>query len=337
METKLKVIAETADISLDEAKLAYELADGDLERALTMIPFVEKSIIIVHGKFVCGRNNKLYGIFRLVANGKEGQLLDFGLAMSYTLNDVDSPISANPEAFKKVVDSLFKQTDNNQVQTFLAGFYHQFGAAQINQIYHLIKEEREVELRNCFSDLVGKIWGNSERVEVELETFQLTRVQCEKKGLLSNITPMDEDDIEEDVNLTIYLETEPIISAVKGKTIDKFALGDLIPLKIVDDREAGKYLGQILSNDIGIAVATIKDFYFKELSERYMVTVEFGPKINGRFMIEPSVRLASYSDVPEVDAAASTAEYQNFSTINSLLFVLLGVMLGVLIFFLLSG
>lgn len=316
METKLKVIADTADISLDEARLALELSDGDVERALEMVPYVEKSMIVVQGKFVCGRTTKLYGIFRLLGEGREGQLLDFGLAISYNLSDVDSPISANPEAFRKVVDQLFIQTETSQLHTFLTGFYENLGAAQINQIYHFIKKDDRLELTNFLAEIVGKIWGGSERVEVSAETFLFTKVQCQKKGLIEADVEETDSDESGDPNLTIYLETEPIISAVKGKTIEKFKLDELIPLRVIDSREAGRYLGQILSNDDGLAIGVLKDVYYKELSNRYVATVEFGPKINGRFMIDSSVRLATYTDIPQKEIVA-TSEEQKSSPINS--------------------
>lgn len=326
METKLKVIADTADISLDEAKLALELSDGDVERALEMVPYVEKSMIVVQGKFTCGRTTKLYGIFRFLGDGREGQLLDLGLAISYNHSDVDSPISANPEAFRKVVDQFFIQTETSQLHTFIAGFHQNLGAAEVNQIYRLIKAEDQHELINFLAEIIGKIWGGSERVEVSAETFLFTKVQCQKKGLIEEVESETETEESDDSNLTIYLDAEPIISAVKGQTIDKFKLEELIPLRVIDSREAGRYLGQILSNDDGLVVGVLKDAYYKEISGRYVVTVEFGPKINGRFMIEPSVRLASYTDIfKEEEAATQIKDRSSLPYVLSLVIVLLSL------------
>lgn len=334
METKLKIIADTADITFEEARLAFELADGQVERALEMVPYVEKSFIIIQGKFTCGRTTKLYGIFRLLGNGKDGQLIDFGLAMSYSENDVQTSIEANPEAFKKVIDQLFKHTETTQVHSFLNGFFNIIGAAQINQFYQFIKGDKKKELEEYFGTLVNKIWGNSERVETEVCTYLLTKVQCEKKGLISSETSKNTTEQTDDAGLSIYLETEPIISAVKGKTIEKFASGELIPVKIIDQREVGNYLGQMLSNNMGIAYGKVIGYLYKELSARYLVTVEFGPKIYGRFVIDPTIRLDTVKDV-ELDLN-SPVDDQNISkniSIDPALFLLLGMILMLLLFF----
>ncbi|AZR73676.1 hypothetical protein BBF96_09935 [Anoxybacter fermentans] len=333
MEAKLKIITETADISMEEAKLALELADGNVERALELVPYVEKSIVIIHGKFTLGRNTKVYGIFRLLGEGREGSLLDFGLAMSYNKDEVESPISASPEVFKKVIDQLFEQTENTQVHTFLAGFYDQIGPAQVNQIYQFIKENKDIELKNLFRNIIGKIWGSSEKVEVELETFLWTKIQCEKKGLVDEelVSKTEKDSLSS--NLTIYLDAQPIISPIKGKTIDKFALNEPIPLKIVDERELGKYLGKVISNEFGIAVGSIKGCYYNEKTDRYQVEVEFGPKINGRFIIEPSVRLATYTEIQKEFKSGEKDEDLQSSSLSPILYLLLGMILMLLIFF----
>lgn len=304
MEAKIKIVSETAGITMEDAKMALELADGVVERALELVPYVEKSIVVVHGRFVCGKQTKLHGIFRMLGQGRDGQLLDFGLAMSYTQSDIDTPITASPEVFKKIVDALFKENETSQIRSFLSGFYDRLGVAQVYQIYALAKEGMFKEVNDLFLEMVGKIWGGSERIEVETKVYLVTKVQCEKSGLLDRVDDTNQADGEEGANLTIYLETEPMISPVKGRTIDRFPPNELIPVKITDQRDAGRYLGRMLSNQFGIAFGQLKDVYYNEVSNRYQVTIEFGPKINGRFVIEPSVRLAGYADVAN-DAPAT--------------------------------
>lgn len=331
MESKLKIIAETADISQQEAELALNLADGDVERAIDLVPYVEKSIVIVHGKFTCGRNSTLKGVFRMVGHGREGLLLDFGLAMSYDKDTVEVPISTNPEAFKKVIERLFKQTENNQVHTFLAGFYEEIGPSKINKMYHLIKDENELELKSLFRDIISSIWGSSEYIKVDLEHYMMTKMQCEKKGIIQpEPEAATQEESDDEPTLSIYLETAPIISPVKGKTIEKFKPGELIPLNIIDEREAGKYLGRMLTEELGFALAKMVDCHYNEGTERYKVEVEFGPKINGRFIIEPSVRLATYSEVEE-EVIEDKPEDLNLS-VDTMLYIFLGVIIIILFF-----
>lgn len=132
-----------------------------------------------------------------------------------------------------------------------------------------------------------------------------------------------------------------MISPVKGKTIDKFAQDELIPVKIVDQREAGRYLGSILSNEHGFALGQFKDVYYNEVSSRYQVTVEFGPKMYGRFVIDPSVRLATFTDVAQTTPEQNPVEMPfTPGTINlnqtSTLILLAGLFILFFLFFILS-
>ncbi len=332
-EAKLKLIVESSGISLDEARMVLELGEGDVDRALDMVPYVEKSNLIIHGKFSLGRNIKLYGLFRLVAQGREATMLDFGLAMSYDQNEFNSPLFVTPEAFKKIIDESFKKNEVTQIHSFLAGFYEHIGASQISQMYYLIKEDQNQDLIVLFENLIEKIGGGNERLEVELKTFLMTRFQCEKKGLLEPENTITEAD-SSDSNLTIYLETEPIISPLKGKTIDKFEVDELIPLKITDNGEVGMYQRKMMSDESGLTLGMIKDIDFNEVTNRYHVTVEFRPKINGRFMVDSSVRLATYSDINSGVSKGDKVSFPELKLNN--LFIGLGIVAIIMILLILT-
>ncbi|MCK4259238.1 MAG: DUF4899 domain-containing protein [Halanaerobiales bacterium] len=333
-ESKLKYICETEAISLDEAQMALELADGEIERALELVPYVEKSMILIHGKFVFGRTQKLYGIFRVLAQGKEATLLEVSLAMSYVKNELDAPLSANPEAFQKIIEELSKETQITQVHSFLAGFYKQIKAAKISRMYHFIKEDQKQELNDLFNNLISKLGGGVEKVEVKLKTFLMTRVQCEKKGFLESESNILSNNVDSSSGLTIYLETEPIISPLKGKTIEKFSIEEFIPLKIIDHREAGTYLGKVLSDESGIAFAKIKEIQVSESSNRHHVTVEFGSKINGRFVIEPSVRIATFSGITNDANNSKTVKSTEMQSLNFIVIGALVIFLFMILFIL---
>lgn len=304
METRIQVIADAAGISYEEAQQAYELAEGDIEKALDFVRYVEKSYFALHGKFVVGKASRLYGIFNLIGLGREGQPVDFGLAVSFSPKDVEALLTASPEVFKKIVAEAYKECDSSHVHGLLVAFYEHISTAQIYQIYQFIKEGKKEELHDYFKGIMGRIFGSTERIELELHHVLMSKVQCAKNGIIprENEPVVEEGDGEP--NLTIYLDTEPIISPGKGKTIDKFRLDEMIPVRITDKRDAGKYLGKMLANEYGVAFGQLKETYFHESTDRYWVTVEFGPKINGRFVIDPMVRLADSpdfnKDLPEV-------------------------------------
>lgn len=301
LENKIKIISETASISFEEARQALELADGDIEKALQYTRYVEKGYFTLQGKFVCGKTSKLYGVLYMLAHGSNGELLEFGLAVSYNEDDMEAPIHAAPEIFKKVLDELFRSNESSQIHSFLSGFYEQLGTAQIYQLYQFVKENRSEDVVTYFKGIMSKIFRSSERIDLEINSMLLSEVQCENNGLIAPQAKNANGEEDGSPLLSIYLETEPLISPGKGKTVDKFVAGELIPVRITDKRDAGKYLGKIMSNEFGIAFGQLKEYYYHQDTDRFRVTVEFGPKINGQFIIDPMVRLATAPDLLKDD------------------------------------
>lgn len=337
MDAKLNVISESAGISLDEAKMALELAEGDVEQALHLVPYVEKTIFVIHGKFSCARNPKLYGIFRIISNGREGLILDLNLALSFNSAEVDASIAADPEAFEAIVNNIALKTDHGQAYAFKLGFYEHLGAAEVNQMYQLAKEGNLEDVQEVLRGVVGKVSPVSDKnVDVEIKTYIFTCIQAEKKGLIEEdfeTKPVNEEAIASS-QLSIYLDTEPLISPVKGKTIDKFVEYEPLPLKITDEREAGKYLGRVLSDESGIAIGRIKEYYLSEHSNRYNVTVEFGPKIMGKFILDPNVRITTYSETPVEELKEKTTKSP--TQVSTFLVVTAGIILLFLMLYIFS-
>ncbi|KXS44566.1 MAG: hypothetical protein AWU54_709, partial [Candidatus Frackibacter sp. T328-2] len=75
MDSKSKVIQDNTSLDEEEAKLALDLAEGDLEQALQMVEYVEKSFFTLQMKFQTESSNKMYGLVSIIADGKNGDLL----------------------------------------------------------------------------------------------------------------------------------------------------------------------------------------------------------------------------------------------------------------------
>ncbi|KXS40162.1 MAG: hypothetical protein AWU54_2076, partial [Candidatus Frackibacter sp. T328-2] len=85
----------------------------------------------------------------------------------------------------------------------------------------------------------------------------------------------------------------PIISAVKGIRAGDLEVGDKLLVRIVDRREVGRYLADLISTeDQQIAIGVIDQIYFNEDSKRYTLMIEFGPNIYGKLLIDSEVKLA---------------------------------------------
>lgn len=329
MEAKLNVISESAGISLDEAKMALELADGDVEEALHLVPYIEKTIFVLHGKFSCARNPKIHGIFRIISNGREGLILDLNLALSFNSSEVDASIDADPEAFEAIVNDIALKTDHGQAHAFKLGFYEYMGAAEVNQMYQLTKAGDLESVREILRGVIGKVSpGSDKTADVEHRGYIFTCIQAEKKGLIKERieTKPANEEVAASSQLSIFLDTEPLISPVKGKTMDKFVENEPLPLKITDEREAGKYLGRILSNESGVAIGRVKEYYLTEQSNRYNVTVEFGPKILGKFILDPNVRITTYAET-SIEEQPKRKVTQSSAQVSTILVVTAGILL----------
>ncbi|MBM7624495.1 hypothetical protein [Sporohalobacter salinus] len=304
MESKIQVIQENSDLDEEEARLALDLAEGDIEEALQMIDYVDKPFFTLQIKFETEGSNKVYGLINLVGNGKEGETLKLNVVTTYKRDLWNINVNANNKVFNQTIREVKEDSGTTYDLDVRNAFTDKLNSAQIFELFTNIKEECYPEVEGIIRDLLNPIFNK--RVELEIGVSLLTKTQLNRKTTIGMSNDKKEKEEEEEkaetdeTQLSIYLKSAPVISAVNGCKVKDLEVGDDILVRIVDKREVGRYLGDLISTERkGIAIGNITDIYFNEESGRYTIMLEFGPKIYGKLLAEGEIKIALVEELEE--------------------------------------
>ena len=293
---KVQVIADTLEIDKDSAEMALKLAEGDLDKALEMEDYVDKKYVIMQGKFNYGGYNKFYGLFILIADGKEGEVIEAKVAISNEVEDTNISLRVDSNVFIKTIEQL--KNDNPSHASKLRLLLND----EINpaKLYEFLDQARD----NNFNEITQIIKTRFERkveekVELRLRARVKTKTQLKKVHpdfFQSDGDDEDEktgDDSDNKLGVEITLNCIPIVSPTFGYKITDLDVGSELLVKVVDQREMGQYLNNLLSSDVGAVAGTIKEIEFKEKSERYSVLLQLSENVYGKIYVEPEIKLST--------------------------------------------
>ncbi|WP_408956316.1 hypothetical protein [Natroniella sp. ANB-PHB2] len=305
-EKKLEIIQETMEVKRNEAEMALNLAEGDLDRALLMIEYVDKNFVIIQGKFNYGSsNNKVYGLLNIVADGKQGEFLKRELVLSNHRKILNINLDVNNKVFMKTLDNLAPEKVVND-QSIGSDLFSSFNPTEIFNLLELIQDKREKEVQKLLKEKLEDII--EENITLEIHADLTTKAQL--KNFYSDLFPKpnplpkeEESDIEEEqdgLGMEIRLNCIPVISPTQGEKASQLQVGDKLAARVTDNREIGQYLAELLQNSEGITVGKIESISFNKDSERYLILIKFGPSIYGQVLAEPEIKLITLSEEEQV-------------------------------------
>ena len=342
MEEKIDVIQQTLEINKKEAKTALELADGNLDKALTMVDYVDKNYIIIQGKINYGRKHKIYGLFSVIADGKKGEFLKFDLVLANEKKLLDINLKVKNDVFTKTINNFSSQLTNSSKYYYKLNtkLKEKFNPTEVFELLELVKIDNINEIKNIFKEKIQNIL--EEQVQLDLHVRSTTKAQLItiypklfSKEQSNDTNEDSENNQKEKLGIDITLSCIPIVSPTKGRKLRNLSSGDKILVKVTDTREVGKYLANLLNDSNKGVEGIINDIEFNKNSKRYLVTIKFGPNIYGKIITESEIKLAT----PEIKTELinnQTELIENKLDKNVLLiFILLGL-ISILLIILLS-
>lgn len=335
-DAKERLLRETLELSAENARLALDLANGDLDKAIEMASYVDPIIMVIHASFILGSKNREYGIFSLLANGREGKVFSVLPVINYREELAVISLEGSPEAFIRDIKEMRDKGEDRSGSRLLTFFYQTLSSSEINSLYSLIKKGEDEALHNNLKQSLKSFFGR--HVELKTKTLLLTPLQCETRNIqLDDEYSKDEEEEEEDL-FVVMLEVSPMISPNKGKPINFFKIGEKIPVVIIDRTDVGRYMASLLMKQGEFVLAEILEIHFHDDTDRYQVIVSFGPKIHGRFMVEHQIRLAMEEVVKEeeeevIDEKVQTKGVDWFLVIILSLGIICMVILAFIFFF----
>jgi hypothetical protein len=315
---KVKIVADTLEIDNESAEMALKLADGNLDKAFKMDHYVDKRYAIIQGKFNYGGYNKFYGLFILIIDGKNGKTIKTELIVNRDTEYNDISLRVDSNVFIKTINGL-ENSNSRQSSNLRLMLDNEFNPAKLFEILAKAKD-------NDFNGIKQIIKAKLEKeLEEEIELRLRSKVKTETQ--LKRVHPdffdgVDEEQEEEDttgsnkLGINITLNCIPIVSPTFGKKITELDIGSQLLIKVIDQREVGQYLNNLLSSDVGAVVGTIEGIEFKEKSERYSVLIKLSSNVYGKIYIESEVKLATPESEQEKMARLKTAQETGNRLIN---------------------
>mgnify|MGYP006288791659 CR=1 FL=1 len=316
---KVKVIADTLEIDEDSAKMALKLAEGELEKALKMEQYVDKKYLVIQGKFNYGGYNKFYGLFVLIADGKEGEIMKTEIAISNQAEDTNISLRVDSNVFIKTL----KQFDNNNPNQASKLRLLLNDNIKPAKLFEFLEQAKDNDINGITQDLKARFEREVEE-EVELRLRAKAKTETQLKKLHPDFFEVDEeededkgDDGDNKLGVNITLNCIPIVSPTFGYKITDLDIGSELLIKVVDQREMGQYLNNLLSSDVGAVVGTIEGIDYKEKSERYAVLLRLSSSVYGKIYIEPEIKLATpESEQEKMEGLKAAEEDDDFISQN---------------------
>ena len=310
---KIEVVADTLEVDEDSAEMALKLAEGDLDKALKMEQYVDKKYLIVKGKFNYGGYNKFYGLFTLIANGKQGEIIKSEIDISNQAEDSNISLRVDSNVFIKTINQ-FDSSNPNQASKLRLLLNNKLNPAKL---FEFLEQAKDNDINQITQDLKDKFESEvEEEVELRLRAKAKTKTQLKKIhpelfGVEEEEGAEEKEEGDSELGVNITLNCIPIVSPTFGYKITSLDIGSELLIKVVDQREMGQYLNNLLSSDVGAVIGTIEGIEYKEKSERYSVLLKLSSNVYGRIYIESEIKLATPESEQEKMEKLKAAEEDN--------------------------
>jgi len=279
------------DISL--AKVLLKFTGGDVEGAANIIKSVEKNIFIVRLKFIA-QTAKIYGTmifflnlktkvmdkFYCVCKKEDKSAIEFDFEKKWDISQ------------EEIMNYYQKNIIDIDLQNKITSAVNTPKVIQfLESKFTAKKDNDENALKNFFTDILINITGD---VSVALKTkIDKTDVFEVNKGnpkdfeleLNNEEAKKEESKKDKEHDQILLLKVEIDLAPVDGVQISELQIGDLVGVKIVDDRPIAEYICRLLNskdpttNENITLFAELKDI--KVTESGIAIKVEFGPGIDG--------------------------------------------------------
>lgn len=333
------------------ASMLLKFTGWDFDGARRIIEAVPKDIFVLKGKFITQISGN-YGSFFFCYDEKEKEIKRVIVVITDEKDMGKIDIAKNWRDFEKELFTYSKQNviDGLKSEQLIKQFLHDEFRRNISGLLATGKKIKDDSLKNFLvNELYNIIADTNIAVKYEIE---MTDAFALNKG--REITEIEEEkDIAEEVNeippeekprapspvreqTLIVLRIEPLLSPVKGKEIKDLEFGDVIQVKITDERDIADYLSELLGGKVGgvrVSIPT-KIVEIREQEEGGVsVLTQFGPGIMGLFKVLSDVKVMTEPE-PEVRERPSVIKMKEMSPLFAIGGIVLVIILFVLLIFL---
>jgi len=349
MDPKVKELMYATGADERLASLLVEFTGGDIDGAKKIIEAMPKDFVAIKVRYMAHKTH-YYGSILLVVDVRRR-------TMEKVLILADKKITAsqidNKLRYEEFRDAIIKYIKENNPDDEMMGRLREGMEKEefIESIFRRLRRDNSFdpeELKVVFSELFSRVLTEQNcAIKIETEGVDLFRIHRTDREYVirreseENLSKQ-EDSIskKEEVHIRnislVLLKVEPVLSPVRGVPATELEIGDQILVKIIDEREIGEYLCELLKgkDESGERIpitALIKEINKQEETDNLSVIVQFGPGIAGKMIIPPEVKIETPFSIQEYADEYEKSSF-SLSSINSLWLIFIVVIIFLILY-----
>lgn len=287
---------------------------GDLEGAKTILESVSKDIYVLKGKFKGTERTNLYGLFlvffdikrekmmsveALVSKDERIQMVDVHQSwdsmiqlIRLGMSDKNTLPALSRDLRNALMDSFGLEENKKNYFPFIQVKNLAKIESYISPFITQVISDSSVFLDLSIEEITPFQYYKSESAEWNLVRAQTAEQSSESREAAEEIAPSGFLEGEP----LITLKIEPVLDPVHGKPVSELEPGEEIWVKIIDERDVGKYLAGLLGGRDEITGLPKPIFVPVESIERTEagnahLTIRFGPGIMGEALVPEDVKV----------------------------------------------
>jgi hypothetical protein len=294
-DQKLIHLQKETGCDVDLGRLILKFTGGDVDGAIKIIKSVDKNILIFRGKFI-SQTKKIYGAFLFFYDIKNKNIDKVTVAIK---KEDKSAIEFDfDKSWTDYLNDLVEYSSFHIVEQDMQLRFVELIKSHKTMLFidSKIANKREFDdklLSNYIKEILVDVCGDlniivkfkvekSDAFEVNKGNFKESDFENNEENDVSKLEKFNSE-----TNQFFVLNVEFDLSPIDGIAISELKTGDLIGVRIIDDRPLGEYISNLLNAkdpDSGrprTVYAVLKEFRILE-DGGVLTTVEFGPGIYGK-------------------------------------------------------
>lgn len=273
------------------AELTLKDCDYNLEKALQIISSVFQNIVVIKGKFIFTRSF-LFGVFIVIFQLRQKQIYRIRTIVSYDPRVYEINLSLDWYLFEQQI-CAFRLNEGS-----LSGFTQELDNLFYGRLNNS-KEFKEVLLDPANGDLETILRAvlteqlPSEDVLLTINRDLLNLAQFRRLALV----PTEEKDYGQgsalNTTISLNLKIELVHDYVGGLPAKSLEVGDLVLVKVTDERDIAHYLSHLIGGGQGEKVLplTVPIEEIHRRSNEIEILTRFGPGVTGATLIGSQTRV----------------------------------------------
>lgn len=342
-DQKILQLQSETGCDFDLAKLMLKFTGDDVEGAVKIINSVEKNIYVIRGKFIA-QTNKIYGAFIFFYDVKNKSIEKVNAVIK---DDDKTAIEFDFEKrWREYQEDILNYEKSHSINLNIQNnFYSGLINSKSIHFFEKLSKSKEIDeqsLKNFLTEtIIGVVGDINTALKLKIDKTDAFEMNKGDKILNDGDKTGDSEDkksekkkvaLEKNQMLTIKIELD--IAPVEGIPISELKPGQMIAVKITDDRAVASYINNLLSgtnyneDEPQIIYAELNDLVVTDGGIH--VKVQFGPGIYGVAFYGENVKVRTA--VREELDSPDRAQKSNFFSKNFWFFgiILIGVVLVLL-------